>query len=231
MSREYQQTFVVRGAIHYQRAVSALAEGQPLELAREPHNQYDPNAIALRSPSGDLVGYVPAELAAVWARLLDKGYRRAARVAAILEPEPDYPGIGLEAEIRIAPPIAPESNVAQEASPANAPYTIEPAGHPVDHAPSRHFEPEHLRFLENIRIDPNKPAHAPAITPEAMYLASVAAGDTVGRYMYERKFLPWPIRFVTDAVAGLYALFAVAAALLSLCLAGLIVYIILTVVF
>jgi hypothetical protein len=53
-------------------AGDAAAPGQPLELRRDPGNEHDPNAVMVLA-GGDQVGWVPRELAAELAPLLDRG--------------------------------------------------------------------------------------------------------------------------------------------------------------
>jgi hypothetical protein len=54
----------VAGVSHRRAALEAadLSPGAPLRLVRERDNQYDQNAIAVLDPSGERLGYIPAEL-------------------------------------------------------------------------------------------------------------------------------------------------------------------------
>lgn len=55
--------------------VNQLIEGSGLKLEREPHNQYDGNAIKVLDPDTDEhLGYVAKEHAIEIAPLIDKGY-------------------------------------------------------------------------------------------------------------------------------------------------------------
>ena|SRR5436190_6464898 len=76
-------------------ASEAAAPGKPLELRREPANEYDPNAIAVHVPGGDQLGYVPAELAAEIAGELDAGSPWAAVVLREQRASPRDPRTGL----------------------------------------------------------------------------------------------------------------------------------------
>jgi hypothetical protein len=60
---------------HHAEAIATdeAAPGRPLELRRQPDNPHDPNAIAVHSGSGDQLGWVPREVAAELAPLLDAG--------------------------------------------------------------------------------------------------------------------------------------------------------------
>lgn len=44
-----------------------------IEFFREPDNQYDPQAIVIRTTSGTKIGYVPKKDNVVFARLMDAG--------------------------------------------------------------------------------------------------------------------------------------------------------------
>jgi hypothetical protein len=55
----------VAGAVHRPGALESdeAAPGAPLRLLREPENPHDPHAVAVLLASGELLGYVPRELA------------------------------------------------------------------------------------------------------------------------------------------------------------------------
>jgi len=55
----------VAGAVHRREALNSddAAPGRPLTLRAEPENAYDPNAVAVVLASGEVVGYVPREVA------------------------------------------------------------------------------------------------------------------------------------------------------------------------
>ena len=61
-----------------------LRVGDRLELAREPHNAYDPNAVAVLW-QGRKLGYVPRRDNAALAWGLDRGTRLRARISALAE--------------------------------------------------------------------------------------------------------------------------------------------------
>jgi hypothetical protein len=63
------------GAHHAQAVGSEDVEpGRPLELRRDPGNEHDPNAIAVHAAGGgEQVGWVPRELAAELAPMIDEG--------------------------------------------------------------------------------------------------------------------------------------------------------------
>jgi hypothetical protein len=72
----------------------AAAPGRPLELRRDPHNEHDPNAIALLA-GGERIGWVPRELAAELAPEIDAGRIWAAAVLREHRPSPRDPRTGL----------------------------------------------------------------------------------------------------------------------------------------
>lgn len=61
-------------------AADAAAPGRALELRRDPDNVHDPNAIAVHGRGGEQLGWVPRELAAELAPLIDAGERWSAVV-------------------------------------------------------------------------------------------------------------------------------------------------------
>ena len=89
---------------HHAEAIAsdAVAPGRPLALRRDPENPHDPNAIAVHTagsdPSagdGDQVGWVPRELAAELAPLLDAGEPWSALVLREQRRSPRDPRHGL----------------------------------------------------------------------------------------------------------------------------------------
>ncbi|MDO8964863.1 MAG: single-stranded-DNA-specific exonuclease RecJ [Coriobacteriia bacterium] len=66
-----------------QDVVGRLVPGTPLHVARQPANEFDPNAIALFDPAGDQVGFFNRRLAAVLAPLLDGGAAWTVSVADV----------------------------------------------------------------------------------------------------------------------------------------------------
>jgi hypothetical protein len=87
---------VAGAARHHERALNAdaAAPGQPLELRRDPANEHDPNAIMVLA-GGDLVGFVPRELAAELAGELDAGRPWSAVVLREQRASPRDPRTGL----------------------------------------------------------------------------------------------------------------------------------------
>jgi hypothetical protein len=61
-----------------------LRVGDRLELAREPHNAHDPNAVAVHW-QGRKLGYVPRRENAALAWGLDRGTQLRARISALAE--------------------------------------------------------------------------------------------------------------------------------------------------
>ena len=62
--------------------LDALTVGDKLSLRREV-NKFDENAIALLSPSGEKIGYVPEMDNVIFARLMDAGKVLSARIDSI----------------------------------------------------------------------------------------------------------------------------------------------------
>lgn len=91
---------------------AAAAPGEPLDLRRDPSNEYDPNAIAVDARGGEQLGWVPRELAEELAPELDAGKPWAAVVLREQRASPRDPRTGItmllapaEAiELRASPP-------------------------------------------------------------------------------------------------------------------------------
>ena len=68
-------TFVGDRMAHISKYVT---RGSKFRLARDPENEYDPNAIAVKQvfkTGGEvMLGYVPREMAEKWASLMDSGW-------------------------------------------------------------------------------------------------------------------------------------------------------------
>jgi single-stranded-DNA-specific exonuclease len=56
-----------------QEVVARLQPGTPVRLARQPTNEFDPNAIAVFAPTGEQIGFLNRRLASVLAPSLDAG--------------------------------------------------------------------------------------------------------------------------------------------------------------
>lgn len=65
--------------------------GDELVLEREPENEHDAAAIAIQTPEGHMLGYVPKDDNAIPATLLDQGIMLTAEVSAL---NPDLPNWG-----------------------------------------------------------------------------------------------------------------------------------------
>jgi hypothetical protein len=72
----------------------AAAPGRPLELRRDPENEHDPNAVMVLA-EGEQVGWVPRELAAEIAPLMDGGATWSAVGLRELRASPRDPRHGL----------------------------------------------------------------------------------------------------------------------------------------
>lgn len=69
----------------------------PLEIVRDPNNKFDPNAISIRLDGAHL-GFIPKDLAAQIAPLIDAGglFSADAMYVAVSDENPDRPGIEIE---------------------------------------------------------------------------------------------------------------------------------------
>jgi len=88
---------VAGAARHHAEALAsdAAAPGRPLELRRDAGNEHDANAIAVATGAGELLGFVPRELAAELAPALDAGERWSAVVLREQRASPRDPRIGV----------------------------------------------------------------------------------------------------------------------------------------
>lgn len=80
--------FMVVGIRHKEErreACDALDEGDRVWLVREPDNVHDRNAIMVKNDEGDELGYVPREVAADLASILDDSARQDAIVKKLIE--------------------------------------------------------------------------------------------------------------------------------------------------
>lgn len=73
----------------------AAAPGRPLQLRRDRENEYDANAVAVETLHGELLGFVPRELAAEIAPALDRGEPWSALVLREQRTTPRDPRTGL----------------------------------------------------------------------------------------------------------------------------------------
>ena len=85
-------------------ASDAAGPGRPLELRRDPGNQYDANAIAVLA-GGVQVGWVPRELAEEIAPAIDRGEPYSALVLREQRASPRDPRTGLTMLLAAAPSI------------------------------------------------------------------------------------------------------------------------------
>jgi hypothetical protein len=88
---------VAGAAAHHREALASeqAAPGRPLTLRREPGNEHDPNAIAVHGEGGEQLGWVPRELAAELAPLIDAGETWSAVVLREQRASPRDPRRGL----------------------------------------------------------------------------------------------------------------------------------------
>lgn len=90
-----------------QSAIWRLRVGQKLLLRREPWNKHDPQAVAVSTLSGDVIGYIPRKNAGWVSRLLDQGDQLKASVAHVFDDDGDSV---LDVQIHIdgVPPLGRE---------------------------------------------------------------------------------------------------------------------------
>lgn len=99
---------VAGAGVHHAEAVASedVEPGRPLVLRRDPDNPHDPNAIAVHAAGGgDQVGWVPRELAAELAPLIDSGRRWTALALRASRASPRDPRTGLTMVVAEAPAI------------------------------------------------------------------------------------------------------------------------------
>lgn len=82
---------------HHAEALQSegAAPGSALTLRREPDNEYDANAVTVQTATGDVLGFVPRELAQEIAPRIDAGERYSALVLREQRATPRDPRIGL----------------------------------------------------------------------------------------------------------------------------------------
>ena len=82
---------------HHAEALQSdgAAPGRPLKLRRDRENEYDANAIAVETESGDVLGFVPRELAQEIAPRLDAGEPYSALVLREQRATPRDPRTGV----------------------------------------------------------------------------------------------------------------------------------------
>jgi hypothetical protein len=112
------RTASVAGAARHHAEVlqsDAVAPGRPLVLRRDAGNPHDPNAVAVETAGGAMVGFVPRELAVEVAPELDAG---RPWTAVVLRERRDSPR---EARTGITMLLAPDSEVSLRPRPGSAP--------------------------------------------------------------------------------------------------------------
>jgi len=56
-------TYAVVGTSFHQPAIAPLTVGDAVLVVHQPDNEYDPNAVAVMSTAGQVLGYLPKKLA------------------------------------------------------------------------------------------------------------------------------------------------------------------------
>jgi hypothetical protein len=75
---------LVVGIKYHRRHVDGITQGDSVQLVREPNNAYDPNAVQVNLQTGETLGYLTSEFAAVLAKQMDAGMSVQARVSRIV---------------------------------------------------------------------------------------------------------------------------------------------------
>ena len=98
---------VAGAARHHAEALAsdAAAPGRPLVLRRDRGNEHDANAIAVDTPDGAQVGWVPRELAAELAPQLDAGTQWSAVALREQRASPRDPRTGVTMLLAAAPDV------------------------------------------------------------------------------------------------------------------------------
>jgi len=98
---------VAGAARHHGAALAsdAAAPGAPLALRRDAGNEHDANAVAVDTPGGEQLGWMPRELAAELAPRLDAGEPWSAVVLREQRPSPRDPRTGLTMLLAAAPAV------------------------------------------------------------------------------------------------------------------------------
>jgi len=98
---------VAGAARHHAAALAseAAAPGCPLVLRRDPGNEHDANAIAVETVTGEQLGWVPRELAAVLAPEIDAGRSWSAVVLREQRASPRDPRTGVTMLLAAAPAV------------------------------------------------------------------------------------------------------------------------------
>ena len=74
----------IAGVTKYRKAIDKAAEGDVINLVREPHNQYDSNAIAVHlAKTGKVIGYINRDLASRLSIVMDAGSVMSGEITAI----------------------------------------------------------------------------------------------------------------------------------------------------
>jgi len=100
--------FAVVGVTFYQPAVLAVNIGDPVMLVHEPGNEFDPQAMGVKTSEGSLLGYLPHNIAERFTNPLLGGEENCAYAATVCE-KTRWDGVnsilGEGLRIRIGEPI------------------------------------------------------------------------------------------------------------------------------
>lgn len=90
VSLERVQEFPAVGVSHYKENLQLLDEGMTVTLTREPSNPWDKNAVVISTQSGQVLGYLPREIAA---RVPDAYFPVTAEITRCLEYDNQVAGL------------------------------------------------------------------------------------------------------------------------------------------
>ena len=76
---------LVVGIKFHRGNADGIAAGESVQLVREPNNAYDPNAIRVNLRTGETLGYLTKEVAAVFAKQLDSGGDDRGQISKIMK--------------------------------------------------------------------------------------------------------------------------------------------------
>lgn len=161
---------MVAGVLHEGRAAVVerfVSEADTVYLAREPHNRFSPNAIAVRLASGRDIGFVPETEAVRLAPHLDQGALHSAAVKKILH--------GSRAPIPViwGELYSPRAQLADAVTQAQVPKKFA-----APHAPST--SPAAVRTEPTVPVSQASPSNHPARAASSSIRGSVWAVLVLG---------------------------------------------------
>lgn len=102
MPRIWNYKTYVAGASYRQEDVARCHEGQPVDLIRDPGNEYDSKAIEVWANDRH-IGFIPRDKAEVWAEWMDAGDQFMASIIELSPSERGKEFIGVLIEVLVTP--------------------------------------------------------------------------------------------------------------------------------